>query len=515
MAKSGGGKKGGWFSRLLGKKEEATDEATVVLPTAIVVADLFDEGHEVTARFRALGLDPHLSVGGEDAMARLQGSAPAVLYLDCWESRMDGLALLQFASHYLPDLPARVIARVPGGGASAQGRELVALGVRAIAPKLMSIGALAEAIEQATGDPVDPVLLAEAHAKYPDDDSDSEEGDLVIGAEIGGRYGVLGILGRGSSSTVYEVIDGESSADSTLDEETVALKLLIPGAPGDDPAGALLREFEVTAGVDHPNVVRGHDRGTHDGMAFITLDVVRGDSLQDWLAQQETLPAVPETFKLLAGGARGLEAMHAGGMVHRDVKPGNFLVDEKTGLLKLIDFGATLMPDSVERIEPTGKIVGTPMYVSPEQLHGDTAGTIRSDVFSFGVVLYEALAGRLPFRGTNVNQLLRRIAEAPPVAPVKLNPDIPQALSDVILRMLSKRPELRPMNVADILEALGEGREPPPVAVDSTTSGNSDVVAALLSFADDSFEDLDTAPDEPLEAPEDPLAPEDEDTEQP
>jgi len=491
-------KKGGWFSRLLGKKE-AEPEAPAVLPPAIVVADLFDEGHEVTARLRTLGLDPHLCVGGEDAMARLQGAAPAVLYLDCWESRMDSLALLQLASHYHPDLPAKVIARVPGGGASAQGRELVSLGVRTIAPKRLSIGALAEAVEQATGGDIDPVLLAEAYAKYPDDDDDSLESDLKSGAEIAGRYGVLGILGRGSSSTVYEVIDGESTADSTLDENTVALKLLLPGAPGDDPAGALLREFEVTAGVEHPNVVRGHDRGEHEGMAFITLDVVRGDSLETWFEQQETLPAVGETFKLLAGAARGLEAMHASSMVHRDVKPGNLLVDEQSGLLKLIDFGATLLPDSEERITPTGKIVGTPMYVSPEQLHGDTAGTPKSDVFSFGVVLYEALTGRLPFRGTNVNQLLRRITDAPPTAPIKINPDIPQPLSDTILRMLSKRPEQRPMNIADVLEALAEGREVPAPEVDATGASKG-VVAALLDFGNDSFEAFDVdeaAPDGP------------------
>jgi CheY-like chemotaxis protein len=496
LSKAGSEKKTGWFSRLLGKKDVAED-APVVLPSVVIVADLFDEGHEITVRFRALGMEPHLCVGGEEAIGRLQGESPALLYLDCWESRMDGLALLRLASHYHPDLPARVIARVPGGGASAQGRDLVSLGVRTIAPKSLSIAALAEGIEQATGTAVDPVLLAEAHAKYPHDQGDNEEGDLQIGAEIDGRFGVLGILGRGSSSTVYEVIDANSGADSTFDEETVALKLLLPNAPGDDPAGALLREFEVTAGIDHPNVVRGHERGTHEGMAYITLDVVRGASLEHWIEQQETLPPVAETFKLLAGGARGLEAMHAGGMVHRDVKPGNLLVDETSGRLTLIDFGATLLPDSPEHEAP-GPIVGTPMYVCPERLQGETAGTSRSDIFSLGVVLYETLTGRLPFRGTTVHQLLRRIAEAPPVAPIKINPDIPQPLSDAILRMLSKRPELRPVNIGDVLEALADGREPPSAAVDPTLNGSEDVVAALLSFGDDSFESFEPEPPDAL-----------------
>jgi predicted Ser/Thr protein kinase len=490
-------------------------EVPEVLPTALVVADLFDEGHAIVDRFRALGFDARLCVGGEDAMVRLQASAPAVLYIDCWEARMDGLSLLRLSAHYHPDLPSRTITRVPGGGASAQGTDLVALGVRTIAPLRLSIDALAEAIEQATGTDISTALKEAARLDFPDVEERGEDGDLSPGVLVADRYGIFGILGRGTSSTVYEVVD--TAEDRGGFPESVALKLLLPGAPGADPAGALLREFEVTAGVDHPNVVRSFDRGEHEGMAFITLELIRGDSLADWLERQETFPVAEETFKLLAGGARGIEAMHAGGMVHRDVKPGNLLIDERTGRLTLIDFGATLLPDAPERTNPTGILVGTPTYVSPEQLRGETDGTVRSDLFSLGVVLYEALTGRRPFRGGTVKQLLHRIAEAPPVAPIKVNPAIPQALSDTILRMLSKRPELRPVNVAEVLEALAEGREPPTHSPRAVPEGSAEAaLAALLDFDDEGFEAFDVpGPAEAAEELQDESSSTDEGGEQP
>ena len=512
MAKPQEGKsKRGWWTRLFGKAGEVEQGVEPRRPVAVVVADLFEEGHSVVARLRALGLETVLSIGGEDAMARVQSQAPALLYLDCWEARMDGVALLQIASHYHPDLPARTVACIPGGAASEKGTALVTLGVRTIAPRRLDIAALGEAVEQAIDQAIDPERMAEAVRLFPPEAEAGEEGDLQPGEEVGERFIVVGIAGRGSSSTVYEVRDGHQPDEA--ESLGYALKLLLPGAPGEDPAGALLREYEVTAAVDHPNVVRGYHQGAHEGTPFITMDLVRGDSLEDWLERQETLPAVAETFRLLAGGARGLEAMHAGGLVHRDVKPGNLLVDERTGLLKLIDFGATLLPDAPEHTNPTGSIVGTPTYVSPEQLLGRTDGTVRSDIFSLGVVLYEALTGRRPFRGGTVNQLLRRIAEETPVAPTKLNPAIPSSLSDTILKMLSKRPELRPVNVAEVLEALADGRPPPKVSSEGAEgpADNQAALSALLdfddSFADEASEGLDSGGPEGVLAARDPEGP--------
>jgi CheY-like chemotaxis protein len=413
---------------------------------ALVVADLMEEATAIANLLRALGLEAETTIGGELAMIRLQTGAPDLLYIDCWESRVDGLTLLKVAAHYTPDLPRRVVARIPGGAASEPGQELVELGVRTIAPRRLTVDALAEVVEQATGRAVDPERLARAREAFPARPEAKQRDEFVAGDLLGGHHRVVRTLGRGAFCTVYEVEDLE------LGGALRALKLLsaTPPLPGAD--AMLLREYEVTRLVQHPNVVCGHDRGLHGERPWVTFDVVSGLSLQDWIDDQGTLPVGPESLALLSGGARAVEAMHHAGLAHLDIKPGNLLVDEATGLLKLIDFGASLLPDDSR--ESTGQVLGTPSYVSPEQLRGETAGTDRSDLFSLGVVLYEILTGRRPFRGVTVEQLLHRIATEPPVAPAAINPAIPSELSDTILLMLSKDPARRPTHCAEVLERL-------------------------------------------------------------
>ena len=438
-------KRSGWFSALF-RKPEAEEPPPPPPQRALVVADLFEEGNAVAGILRAFGLEVEMLLGGDRAVVKLQDDPPDLLYLDCWETGLDGLALLKVAAYYSPELPRRVIARIPGGAASEPGTELVGLGVRTIAPVRLSVDPLAEAVEQATGTAVDPARLAQARLQFDGPAEPTHDDDLAPGTVVADRYVVLGTLGRGAYAVVYEVSDGE------LGDARRALKLLLRTAPGAGARDSLRREYEVARKLDHANVVAAHDTGQHDGQPFVTFDVVRGLSLQDWIEDQGTLPVGPEALSLLAGGARAVEAFHAAGMVHRDIKPGNLLLDESTGLLKLIDFGVALLP-GVSR-EPTGSVLGTPSYVSPEQLRGLTAGQPESDLFSLGVVLYEILTGRRPFRGANVDQLLRRIALEPPVAPSKINPDIPPELSDTLLMMLSKKPEQRPTNCADVLERL-------------------------------------------------------------
>ena len=403
---------------------------------AVVVADLFEEGQAAVSMLRKLGFEAMMVVGGEQGLTELQGNEPPdLVFLDCWESRLDGLALLQVVAHYHPQLPQRVIARVPGGASSAIGNELVALGVRAVVPERMTAPILAEAIGQATGEPPARELLAAFDSARRERNAPRAGEELAVGTVLDGRYYVLGWLGRGNCATVHHVLDQDTG-------EEVALKWLQESPAVVNAAQQLYVEYAIGAQIAHQNVLRAHSEGTAEGRAYITLELLQGTSLEEHI-DEYGIPAPELLPPLLVSAARGLAAMHAAGVVHRDVKPGNLFLDSKTAQLKLIDFGVALAP-GITPPDKKGTVLGTPAYVSPEQLQGVTPGTPASDVFALGVVFYEVLAGRRPFRGRTVQQLLGRIAKAPPVAPRKLNPAVPRDLSDLVLRMLNKDPTQRP-----------------------------------------------------------------------
>ncbi len=443
-------KKPGMFQRFFGTKKR---EEQVAVPSlrAVVVADLFEEGKEVADLFRRLGLDVELCIGGEQAMTKLQDQQPDLLYLDCWESRLNGVSLLQVVSHYHQDLPARVIARAPGGAASGIGSQLVAMGVRTLLPKKLTPNEFAEFVAEITGQKLDRTLLEQANQEIRRERSAAPGDELAPGTVIDDRYQVVRYLGRGACATVHEVTD---RYDETI---TVALKWLSSDAPAQDAAERLMAEYTIGNMIEHPNVIKAFDVGSCLGRPYVTLAMLKGMSLDEHLEAYGSPP--PElALPLLTSAAAGLGAVHAQGVVHRDIKPGNLFLDEASGDLKLIDFGIALLPHAPEYRRRTHAVLGTPAYVSPEQLRGETAGLPASDVFSLGVVFYEVLAGRRPFRAGTVQQLLSRIAKNPPVAPRKLNPTVPRVLSDLVLNMLSKRPESRPPTGNAVLEVLRSER---------------------------------------------------------
>lgn len=440
----------GMFRRLFGGKPR--EEPTVVAPLkAVVVADLFEEGKEVADLFRDLGLDVELYIGGEQAMTKLQDQQPDLLYLDCWESRLNGVSLLQVVSHYHQELPSRVIARAPGGAASGIGSQLVAMGVRTLLPKKLTPDQFAEHVAEITGQTLDKTLLKQANEGSRRECVAAPQDLLAPGTMLDERYEVVRYLGRGGYATVHEV------RDSLNDGETVAFKWLSSNAPAQDAADRLIAEYTIGNLIAHPNVIRAHDVGSCTGRPYVTLAMLEGTSLDEHLEAYGSPP--PElALPLLTSAAAGLGAVHGQDIVHRDVKPGNLFLDETSGDLKLIDFGIALLPNAPEHRQRAHAVLGTPAYVSPEQLRGETAGLPASDVFSLGVVFYEVLAGRRPFRAGTVQQLLSRIATSQPVAPRKLNPTVPRVLSDLVLTMLSKRPASRPPNGNAVLEALQSSR---------------------------------------------------------
>ena len=436
----------GVFSRLFGRTRREEPKPPPP-PKAFVVADLFEEGKEVADLFRRLGLEAELCIGGEQAMTRLQNNQPDLLYLDCWESRLNGVPLLQVLSHYHTGLPSRVIARAPGGAAAGIGSQLIAMGVRTVLPRKVTPDDLAEKVAEITGRPIRRELLAQANEDTNQEKEAAPGDELVPGTWIDERYEVVKYLGRGACATVHEVRDNQH------DDTTVALKWLSSDAPSHDAAERLTAEYTIGNLLNHPNVIKAYDVGSYLERPYVTLSILKGQSLDEYLETHGAPP--PElALPLLTSAAAGLGAVHAQGVVHRDVKPSNLFLDEESGELKLIDFGIALLPHAPEYRQRTHAVLGTPAYVSPEQLRGETAGLPASDIFSLGVVFYEVLAGRRPFRAGSVRTLLSRIAKNPPVAPRKLNPTVPRPLSDLVLHMLSKSPEQRPPTGNAVLEVL-------------------------------------------------------------
>jgi serine/threonine protein kinase len=295
------------------------------------------------------------------------------------------------------------------------------------------------------------------------------DGDLLTRGATVGRYLILGQLGVGAMGVVYAAYDPD------LDRK-VALKLLRPEVAA-ERAGArqarLAREAKAIAKLSHPNVVGIFDVGVHDGRVFLAMEHLPGGTLRDWLAaERRGWRAVLARFIEVG---RGLGAAHAEGLVHRDFKPDNVLLD-KNEIPKIVDFGLVRLTAGeggealalplAETIPPaareaaggdtltrTGALTGTPAYMAPEQFLG-RAGDARSDQFAFSVALYEGLYGERPFPGETIVTLAESVTSGR-LRPAPDGADVPAWLRAVILRGLSTRPEKRFATLAEMVGALG------------------------------------------------------------
>lgn len=267
-------------------------------------------------------------------------------------------------------------------------------------------------------------------------------------ALLAGRYELGSILGRGGMAEV------RAGRDTRLDRP-VAIKMLLPGRATDPDCRRRFRtEAAVGAGLSHPNIVAVLDAGEDDGVAFIVMERVAGMTLQDVMAQG-TLH--PERVRQLAGDVlAGLTAAHQAGVIHRDLKPSNILA-RGDGHWKVADFGTVRQttPDEADATV-TGIVVGTPAYIAPERLFGQPA-TPSSDLYSLGVVLYEALVGQRPFETWDSYPWSGAVAgySAPPIR--SLQPDVPEALAATVERALSLDPARRFGSAREMAKALAEG----------------------------------------------------------
>jgi serine/threonine-protein kinase len=269
---------------------------------------------------------------------------------------------------------------------------------------------------------------------------------LNVGDRVG-RYRLVRVLGRGGMGTVWE-------ATHDLTRRTVALKLL-DGAARRDRDVRLLREARAAAAVDHPAVVAIHDVVTaDDGTPGLVMDLLRGETLREHLDRHGAV-SVAEAAGLAAFVASGLGAVHEAGIVHRDLKPENvFLVAGKHGeeRVKVLDFGLARGADSASTVTD-GAALGTPTYMAPEQSLGRAVDS-RADVFSLGVLLYEALSGVRPVEGATAADVTRRWLEDGITPLEAVAPDVPPELSALVSGMLSREPDDRP-SLASAHELLG------------------------------------------------------------
>lgn len=260
----------------------------------------------------------------------------------------------------------------------------------------------------------------------------------VPGERYIGKYRVKSELGRGGMGTVY------LAEQPGLGRE-VAIKALVPSAAADPVAlKRFFQEAQVMARTSHPNLVQVHDLELLGDVNYLVLELVRGRSLRDWMTAGELPP--PQVFAVMHGVLQALDYAHRRGIVHRDMKPENVLISEE-GIVKVADFGiARLMDDPASATTTrTGTTVGTPQYMSPEQVASSRVDG-RSDLYSAGVMLYELVAGQPPFVATETDgpfTLMAKHVQAPPKPPSLFRPGLNPELEHIILKSLAKTPEER------------------------------------------------------------------------
>lgn len=287
---------------------------------------------------------------------------------------------------------------------------------------------------------------------------------------VADRYRLDAAIGRGGMGEVWR------ATDEVLGRP-VAVKLLL-GDGSDPSAAARFRlEAQTAARLGHPHVVAVFDFGSWDGRFFLVMELVEGDSLAQLLEAGHLLGA-ERAAVVAAQAAAGLAAAHQQGIVHRDIKPGNLMLDA-TGSVKIGDFGiARFVDDPAAGLTMTGQIVGTSLYLAPERALGRTAGP-ASDVYALGCVLYQLLTGRPPFQGDSATALLYQHIDSAPVPPSHLGVDVPSAFEGYLLGLLAKQPEDRPtaQDVADWFRTDAWRAHPAPAPVDVPSRGTQNGAA--------------------------------------
>jgi len=285
-----------------------------------------------------------------------------------------------------------------------------------------------------------------------------------------GRYEISGELGRGAMGVVYHAID-------PVIGRAVAVKTLLLSEEGTGLTRAeLLAKFQTEARaaglLTHPNIVVVFDAGEEDGLFFITMELVEGKSLQNLLDTGRMFP-LPRVLRIMEQTCSALQFAHERNIVHRDIKPANLMLTPDD-TVKVTDFGTAKILQ-FGTVQQTSHVVGTPSYMSPEQIKGKVVDG-RSDIFSLGVVLYEMVTGEKPFPGQNITTVIYKIVNEEPTAPRDIDSSIHPGLNDVIMKALAKEPAARYQSCRELFEDLRNYR-----SLSSASNPNTTLPAVTAS----------------------------------
>lgn len=267
-----------------------------------------------------------------------------------------------------------------------------------------------------------------------------------------GEYVINGFAGVGATSYVYR---GRHETSF----EPVAIKVLHPNLLSDDvKKRRFIREAQMMMGFDHPNVVSFHRiLDDKENLAFV-MQYIGGVTLEEWLEQNKGIATQAEVLAIFVDLLRGLNHAHRCGIIHRDLKPANILISKSTEddryRATIIDFGVARFSDLPIPAEDRKKIVGTAAYISPEEVKDPETVCAASDIYSIGVMLYEAICGVRPFEGLGVRELMKAHVNRTPLRPREVNPELSPRLEGVILKTLEKTPDQRFQSVTELIHAI-------------------------------------------------------------
>ncbi|MBO0701226.1 MAG: serine/threonine protein kinase, partial [Zavarzinella sp.] len=296
----------------------------------------------------------------------------------------------------------------------------------------------------------EPTLDEARHGRWPDAAAtisgaapeDTDEDQLAILRPVDdpgligkiGEYQVSRELGRGGMGVVFDAFD-------PVLHRRVAIKVLAPYlASGRRARQRFLREARASAAIRHPNVVTIYAVNPQAGLPYLVMEYVPGRTLRDRIRAGPI--GLTASLRIAAQVAAGLAAAHGEGVIHRDVKPGNILLEDGIERVKITDFGLALVALDVDELSSGNRPVGTPAYMSPEQVSSGKVDA-RSDLFSLGCVLYAMVTGGSPFQGANALDIARRVTELEPPPLHGVNPSVPRFYSDIVARLLAKNPDER------------------------------------------------------------------------
>lgn len=287
-----------------------------------------------------------------------------------------------------------------------------------------------------------------------------------------GRYNIIGELGQGAMGTVYKAVD--PLIDRVVAIKTINLSLALDEK--DEYESRFYQEAKAAGRLSHPNIVTIYDVGKSGEIAYIAMEFLQGRELRTILNDGKRM-SVEQVINIVAQVAQGLAYAHEHGIVHRDVKPSNIMI-VRDGHVKITDFGIARMASAAVRTQ-TGMVLGSPKYMSPEQVVGKLTDQ-RSDIFSLGVMLYEMLTGQAPFAGENINAIMYQTLNSVPPPPSTLSPAVPEMLNFIVAKALAKKLEHRYQDAKEFAGDLYACRERLPRAAGANTEMDKPLPSSIV-----------------------------------